>query len=553
VRRKHLVYLPAFICLLSGIINLESLFLPVSSERLKLLEDLFSYDIIFYSRGFILTSGFFFILLSHNLFKKKRAAWILAVLLNIFSIFFHLTKGLDYEEALFNLFSLLILIWWQKEFTVRSDFPSILKGLLGLGLSVGLALLYGTLGFFILDKKHFGIDFSLNESLEQVINLYLFDFASQNLVPATRFGRWFLHSIYLIGALSVGYSVWSLFRPVVWSLSSYPHEHELAKKLLKQSGQRACDFFKTYWDKSFLFNKNQSAFLAFKVGNHVALALDTPVTNSSKEANELVITFLQQCKQNDWTPAFYQVAEADINAFKKVGLKTLKIGEEAILDLADLKLALPKYKDMRQVISRTERQNISFTTLHKPVVSQVLKELKQVSDEWLSIPNRSERVFSMGVFEENYLNESLALSLCRSSDQKLLAFVNVISVNSHEAAIDLMRRKNSIPNGLMEYLIVKTALWLQEKGYRRLSLGLTPLSGIENPENIAEASVKFFYENLNRFYNYKGLRLFKNKFKPRWEPRYLAYENNLLLPKIALGLLEVMKPNNKAHFQQDLI
>ena len=34
------------------------------------------------------------------------------------------------------------------------------------------------------------------------------------------------------------------------------------------------------------------------------------------------------------------------------------------------------------------------------------------------------------------------------------------------------------------------------------------------------------------FYNFQGLRAYKEKFDPVWEPRYLAYPGGLALPRV---------------------
>ena len=42
----------------------------------------------------------------------------------------------------------------------------------------------------------------------------------------------------------------------------------------------------------------------------------------------------------------------------------------------------------------------------------------------------------------------------------------------------------------------------------------------------------FLYEHGEAVYNFQGLRAYKDKFDPVWEPHYLAYPGGLRLPRI---------------------
>ena len=42
----------------------------------------------------------------------------------------------------------------------------------------------------------------------------------------------------------------------------------------------------------------------------------------------------------------------------------------------------------------------------------------------------------------------------------------------------------------------------------------------------------FLYEHGEPVYNFQGLRAYKDKFNPIWEPHYLAYPGGLHLPRI---------------------
>jgi phosphatidylglycerol lysyltransferase len=103
-----------------------------------------------------------------------------------------------------------------------------------------------------------------------------------------------------------------------------------------------------------------------------------------------------------------------------------------------------------------------------------------------------------------------------------------------EASVDMMRYKPDAPKGIMDYMFTKLILWSQEHNYTWFDLGMAPFSGLDN-HPLAPMWSKlgaFLYSNGENFYNFQGLRQFKEKFDPVWEPRYLASPGGLSLPGV---------------------
>jgi phosphatidylglycerol lysyltransferase len=67
---------------------------------------------------------------------------------------------------------------------------------------------------------------------------------------------------------------------------------------------------------------------------------------------------------------------------------------------------------------------------------------------------------------------------------------------------------------------------------------MTPLSGLErSPVAPFWGRVgSFLYAHGEAFYRFRGLRTFKQKFHPQWEPRYLVYPRGLGLPRIVVDV-----------------
>jgi phosphatidylglycerol lysyltransferase len=167
--------------------------------------------------------------------------------------------------------------------------------------------------------------------------------------------------------------------------------------------------------------------------------------------------------------------------------------------------------------------------------------LKQVSDEWLASKRTKEKGFSLGRFDEQYLR-SCPVALVRVGDA-VVAFANVwLGADKAEVSVDLMRYTAVAPPGVMEFLLIELMLWAKANGYERFNLGMAPLSGIEN-RNLAPLWNRvgaLMFSRGEPFYNFQGLRQYKEKFDPVWEPRYLASPGGLVLPRILTNVASLI-------------
>jgi len=86
----------------------------------------------------------------------------------------------------------------------------------------------------------------------------------------------------------------------------------------------------------------------------------------------------------------------------------------------------------------------------------------------------------------------------------------------------------------MEGLFIHTIKWAKEEGYSWFTLGMAPMSGFEKSPvaPLWSRLGTLLYEHGERFYNFQGLRAFKQKFNPIWQPHYLVYRGTLTLPRV---------------------
>lgn len=156
-----------------------------------------------------------------------------------------------------------------------------------------------------------------------------------------------------------------------------------------------------------------------------------------------------------------------------------------------------------------------------------------MSDVWLTAHGGKEKAFSLGAFDPLYLSRC-AIATVRMGG-RVIAFANIwITADGKRGALDLMRFDPEVaPNGLMDFLFTEILLWAQAQGLATFDLGMAPLAGLAEEKKYASLFARIgrlVHERGEQFYGFQGLRSFKDKFHPRWEPRYIAAPGAWTLP-----------------------
>lgn len=530
------IWSAALLTALVGMVNLWSAVTPSLPERITWLEQLFPVEVRAGAHIFAALSGFFLFMLAANLLRRKRVAWWLAVGLLVMSILSHLVKGLDYEEGLLSLVLLGQLLWLRSNFTAQSDRPSVLQGLRVLLGALLFTLAYGTLGFWLLDR-HDAIPFSLPEAVGQTLAMF-FTADNGGLQSTSRFGRYFADSIYVVSSVTLLYAAWMLFRPVIFRGTASPTERQRARAIVEAYGHSSLARFALLEDKSYYFSPSGQTVIAYVPKGRGAIALGDPI-GPSADREAAIAGFREFCDCNDWHPAFYQTLPDDLDLYQSLGFRTLKIGEEAIVDLPQFTLAGKAGRHLRTAHNRLTKQGYRVQFYAPPIDADLLAELRAISDDWLQHMHGAEKTFSLGWFDPDYL-QSCEIAVVEDAQGNPLAFANFIpEYQSPEATIDLMRHRQDAEPGTMDYLFISLLQHCQECGYSSFNLGLVVLSGIgeESAASRLEQGIHYLYEHLNQFYNFQGLRAYKDKFHPRWEPRYFVYPRLADLPEIVVALV----------------
>lgn len=498
---------------LAGVVLLASGATPAAAGRLSLLNRVLPLGVIELSHfaGSVVGAGL--LLLSQGLARRLDAAYFLTVLAMVGGIAASLLKGADYEEAMI-LGAILLVLWRARPaFDRRAalfDTRFSPGWVMAIVAAAGASLWLGLFAF-----KH--VEYS-NELWWQ---FELHGEASRMLRATVGVGVTML--LFAVARL-IGYAPHEASKPTEADLS------DAAAIIAKQT--RTLPYLVFLRDKAILFDEEKSAFVMYGVQGRTWAALGDPV-GPPERIGALVRLFLERCDDFGGVPVFYEVSSEHLHRYADVGLTFVKLGEEARVDLTAFTLEGSHGKKYRQAVHRLEREHAAFRVIPAEQVSGFMDQLRAVSDDWLAHRAGAEKGFSLGFFEPEYIARWPVAVIEHGGG--IVAFANVWEGPQRvELSVDLMRYDRRAPKDVMDALFVHLMLWARAQGYRWFPLGMAPLSGFEHSPvaPLWARLASFLYEHGERIYNFQGLRTFKEKFDPVWQPRYLAYPGGLRLARV---------------------
>ena len=318
-------------------------------------------------------------------------------------------------------------------------------------------------------------------------------------------------------------------------------DFEQAKNLIDLYGTSALDFFKISKEKQLFLAEDEQGFISYRIANNFAVVLEEPVSSPS-EKKTLIEQFENYCKEIGVKPIYYRIDERSTTLFNRLNRQKLFIGQEAIMNVDSFKLEGKERKSLRNGLNTLLKKGYTTEILVAPQTNETLAEIQNISDEWLKEFDKSEMVFSQGMFDRDEIKNQ-DLIVLQNANNNIEAFLNIVpDFAPDECTYDLIRRTSTAPNGSMDAMLVKLVEYARSKNLNFINLGLTPLAGEKVPDNTAEEILAFVYNRIGSFKHYQSLRNFKEKYADSWENKYLIYGNDFDLVQIPAALNKVMKP-----------
>ena len=500
-----------------GIILLVSGATPAEAGRLAWLEDILPLPVIEISHFLGSLAGVGLILLARGLQRRLDGAYFLAAGFLGTGIVMSLLKGADYEEALMLTAMFATLLPTRRQFYRKASLieQRFTPGWIS-ALTIALAV-STWLGFFAYRHVEYSQElwwqFSLHGDASRFLRATVgamtaaFIFALMNLLRSSK-----PHS----------------------SLTSFENPEDI-RQIVRES-PKAYAHLALLGDKRFLLNDDRQAAIMYGISGKSWIAMGDPIGPQAAHA-ELIWQFRELCDRYGGLPVFYEVGTDDLPLYIEQGLTLVKLGEEARVPLATFSLDGSRHKRQRYTLRKLGKEGATFEIARGEAASSLLPELRAISDDWLLKKHTSEKRFSLGSFAPDYLLQT-PLALVRHQGE-IVAFANLWPGAQHdEVSIDLMRYSSDAPTDVMEFLFVQLLLWAKEEGYGWFNFGMAPLAGLENRAvaPLWNRMAALVYQHGEHFYNFQGLRQYKQKFDPVWTPKYLASPGGVALPRILANI-----------------
>lgn len=499
---------------IAGLLLLVSGALPSSNGRMALLRMGLPLPIVEVSHLIGSIVGALLLVLARGLYRRIDAAWGLTVGLLVVGIVVSLTKGFDYEEAIILLVLLIGMIPCRKQFYRRGNIfmPQlnwvwISALIVAVGLSIWLVL-------FSYQHVEYSNDLWWNFTYDG---------------DAPRSLRALLGASVVIMIAAFG----QLLRPVR-HVTEYANDEELVKVAdIVKNSEAANANLALLGDKRFIYSKDGLAAVMFDREGKSWISMGDPI-GPSESADDAAWKFMEACDAAGAWPVFYQVNESSLGRYVEMGLTMIKLGEVARVSLPDFSLEGAARKDLRRTKRKAEEFGMKFEIIPRKEVKNHLPKLREISEAWLNHKSAGEKGFSLGFFDDNYL-QRFDIAIIKNAEERILAFANMWeAANKRELSVDLMRYVPDSPHGVMEHLFTEMMLYGHDSGYEWFDLGMAPLAGV-TPHRLGPLWNQVsgvLFKHGEQFYNFQGLRNYKNKFNPVWTSKYLASPGGFATPQI---------------------
>ncbi|WP_030805321.1 phosphatidylglycerol lysyltransferase domain-containing protein [Streptomyces sp. NRRL S-337] len=506
-----------------------------------------------YFTPYLLTAGFasgaFSLFLSVTLRRRKRAAWILNLVLSglLVGLFgFALAAAPEFRGHPQNWVSLVVtavfavaLVVGRREFYAKGDRSN---PKLAAAVAVGGLLVTSLLAALLVTVTNTAQDTSSTfvmrwrYGLMRLVSLA----ADDHRFPAIDTPNWVNVTINVLSTLLLVAVLWAAFRSVRSTERLTEDDEERLRALLDRHGDRdSLGYFALRRDKSVLFSPSGKAAITYRVVGGVSLASGDPLGDPEAWPGAIEV-WLAEARAHGWAPAVMGASEEGGTIYARHGLDALELGDEAIVETAEFTLGGRAMRTVRQAYNRIERAGYTVRIRrHEDIPAEEMARLLELADDWRD--GETERGFSMALGRLGDPADGRCVMLeCSDEQGELRALLSFVPWGAKGLSLDLMRRDRASENGLMEFMVLELIQRAKEVEITQLSLNFAMFRSVfERGSRLGAGPVLRLWRSLlsffSRWWQIESLYRANAKYRPIWEPRFMLFEKSTDLLRIGLA------------------
>ncbi len=528
-----------------GLANILSVFRYPILNKIQRLSYFYQIPLVEFSNTTVVITGIFFLSIAGGVKRKNRDAWKTAVYLTIISGISHLVKGFNFEELVLTFIVLLLLLNSEKEYKNSSEDHNVLSNLKILAGDLLLFLSYSFMGFFLL-KRHLGKLTFFNLLRNLIFDVFNLSY-KLDITPKGRVSL-FLRSLPIIFIIIFAKFLLKLFEN--YSKKGTNAGAIDTMDVLRRYGKDTLSYFSTSFKKKIFLSEDIDGFISYDISKNIAVASSDPVCTPA-DAFSLAQKYNTFWHDRGISTAFMSISGEYLEIYKKLDYKIIKLGEEAIVNVENFDLEKDYHGrsgwKFKRAIRTVSNDDIEFNTAKiSELDAATYAQMVSLNESWIKeFGGGKERGFTMTLSRiPNNLDPDCLFAFATKKAQgksEVLGYMVFVPIYKGEGySLDEMRRIKHAPNGLNEFLIVKTIYHLKSIGLKYLSLNFAPLSDTNGESTgFLKQIEKIITKRADRVLYINSLFNFNNKFHPIWKSRYLAFEKVTDLPQLIAALLSL--------------
>ncbi|MFE5053081.1 phosphatidylglycerol lysyltransferase domain-containing protein [Streptomyces sp. NPDC056637] len=525
----------------------------LSAVWVSLGQDLQRHNTDNYFTPYLLTAGFasgvFTWFLAITMRRRKRAAWILNLVLSglflaLFVVVMFFPEVRRYAQ---NWISLVLtaafvvaLLLGRREFYAKGD-RSNAKLAVAVGIG-GLLVtsLFATFLVTVTNQAHDGHHSTFLERWRYGTLRLISVATDESRYPGITSPNWVNVAINILSTLLLLAVAYAAFRSRKAVDPITPDDEARLRALLDKEGDRdSLGYFALRREKSVVWSPTGKAAVAYRVVGGVSLASGDPIGDPEAWPGAIA-PWLMEAREHGWSPAVMGASEEAGTIYARHGLDALELGDEAIVEIPEFTLEGRAMRTVRQAYNRVKRAGYEVRIRrHEDIPAEEMTYLLQRADDWRD--GATERGFSMALGRLGDPADGRCVMLeCSDGKGELKAVLSFVPWGPEGLSLDLMRRDRDSENGLMEFMVIELLQRAAEIGITQVSLNFAMFRSVfERGSRLGAGPVLRLWRSLlsffSRWWQIESLYRANAKYRPIWEPRFLLFEKSADLPRIGLA------------------